>query len=221
MEQGVLYAQKARHQAEFHARVHAKALAAGYGLRRTNNGVELSVWRPDETRIFCKRTDQIEKELDKQKRELRERTAAIVNEAAKRGYYIDDHLEFAKQKDALGERTREGKADRKKTAQELDKEWGEQLPPGRWDEITIQAAKAAKCENFLDAEMAKRLTLEHCFDKQSLAREVDVIATVLQFGVGSVSVARVVFSGKRGELRQRAIAKARKTNSPHSGLSSI
>lgn len=82
MEQGVLYAQKARHQAEFHARVHAKALAAGYGLRRTNNGVELSVWRPDETRIFCKRTDQIEKELDKQKRELRERTAAIVNEAA-------------------------------------------------------------------------------------------------------------------------------------------
>jgi len=189
MEQGVLYAQKARHQAEFHARVHAKALAAGYGLRRTDKGVELSVWQPEETRIFCKRTDQIEKELKKQELELRERTAAIVNEAAKRGFYIDYDLEYARQKDQLGERTREGKADRKKTAQELDKEWREQLPPGRWGEITVESAKAAKCENFLDAETAKKLTLEHCFDKQSLARGVDVIATILQLGVGSVSVA--------------------------------
>jgi hypothetical protein len=42
MEQGALYRNKARHQAEFHARVHTKALAAGYGLRRTEKGVELS-----------------------------------------------------------------------------------------------------------------------------------------------------------------------------------
>jgi conjugative relaxase-like TrwC/TraI family protein len=52
---------KAYHEAKFQARIDELAMQAGYGYRQTKNGLELSILRPGESRIFCKRTREIEK----------------------------------------------------------------------------------------------------------------------------------------------------------------
>jgi hypothetical protein len=60
-ELGRLYGFRGAHEALFHARINERLLEQGYGYRRTADGVmELTLFKPEECRVFCKRTIEIE-----------------------------------------------------------------------------------------------------------------------------------------------------------------
>jgi conjugative relaxase-like TrwC/TraI family protein len=185
----ISFKNKAYWEAKFHARINELWMDAGYGFRRTSAGLELSVFEPNETRIFCKRTAEIEALEKKQRSELERKTSAKVKAAAKRGEFLEYKLEYGKLKDKLGERHRKGKDTAIVEGQALEAEWGKQLGPGRWEAITPEAARSHERINFLEAEKAKNLAIEHAFETKSVIRDVDLFKAISVFGAGTMTVA--------------------------------
>jgi conjugative relaxase-like TrwC/TraI family protein len=189
VELGDLFRRKAYHEAAFHARVNELALEAGYGFRRTKHGLELSVITPEEIRIFSKRTTQIEAIARREHDTLDRMASAAVKAAAKRGEFLEYDSVYTKLRDKIGERHREGKDRAVVDGKALEADWARQLPRGRWEEITPEAARSGERIGFLDAEKAKTLAIEHVFAKRSVAREVDLIKWTLHFGAGTIGLA--------------------------------
>jgi conjugative relaxase-like TrwC/TraI family protein len=185
----ISFKNKAYWEAKFHARLDELWRDARYGYRRTPDGLELSVFAPNETRIFCKRTIEIEAVEKKQRSELERKTAAKVKAAAKRGEFLEYEVEYGKLKDKLGARHRKGKDTAIVEGQALEAEWGKQMRPGRWEAITPEAARNGDRIDFLETEVAKSLAIEHAFEKKSRIRDVDLFKAIARFGAGTMAVA--------------------------------
>jgi AAA domain/TrwC relaxase len=190
-ELGQLFMSKAYHDAVFHARLNEELMAAGYGFRRTDKGLEMSVFQPKETRVFCKRTAETEKLEEKESADLHRKTEAKVKAAAARGEVLDYEYEYGKLKDKLGERTRKGKDTAVVEGQALEQEWAKQLEPGRWEAITPEAARNGDRIDFLDAETAKSMAIQHAFEQKSVIRDAYLFKAIAQFGCGTMSVAKM------------------------------
>src|SRR5271165_3422520 len=191
-EFGKLFEDKAYHQAHFHNRIWELALKHGYGYRRTSKGLEMTVLHQREARMFSKRTIQIEAVEKKERLDLERKAAAIVRSKARDGIFLDPKLVYIDLKDRLGEQTRKGKQTASvRTRPELESAWSKQLPPGRWAEITKEAARNGDRIGFLDMEQATRLAILHAFEKKSVIREVDLFASIAQYGAGTMTNADV------------------------------
>jgi conjugative relaxase-like TrwC/TraI family protein len=190
-ELGDLFANKAYHEEVFHARLNELAIRAGYGFRRTAEGLEMTALSREETRIFCKRTKEIEALEQKQRLDLNRKAAAIVTAAAKKGQLLEHESEYKKLKDKLGERSRQGKDTTTVDGPALEAEWGKQLQPGRWEAITPEVARNGQRIDFLDAESAKTMAIAHAFEKRSVIRDVDLFKSIALFGAGTMNTANM------------------------------
>ena len=187
----IRFENKAYDEAVFHARVNELMLGANYGFRRTAEGLEMTVMTREDTRIFCKRTHEIEKLEEKQRSDLNKKAAAIVKAAAKRGQLLEHEVEYGKLKDKLGERSRKGKDTAIVDGQALEAEWAKQLTPGRWEAITPETARNGDRVDFLDAETAKTLAIQHAFEQKSVIRDCDLFKAISLFGCGTMSVSEM------------------------------
>jgi hypothetical protein len=184
----IRFENKAYDESVFHARVNELLISAGYGFRRTSEGLEMTVMSREETRIFCKRTKEIETLEEKQRADLNRKASAIVTAAAKRGELLEHEVEYGKLKDKLGERSRKGKDTARVEGPELEAAWSKQLAPGRWEAITPEAARNGDAIDFLDAETAKTLAIQHAFEQKSVIRDADLFKAISIFGCGTMSV---------------------------------
>jgi hypothetical protein len=162
-------------------------IAAGYGFRRTVKGPEMTVLARGEKAIFEKRTRQMEAIAFKQGNDLRSKATAIVTAAAKRGEFIEYESVLIKLKDQLGGRNRDGKDTAKFEGQALEAEWAKQLKEGRWQAITPGVARNGAREGFLEPDVAKRLAIQHAFEKKPVIRDQDLFKAIVHFGAGSIS----------------------------------
>jgi conjugative relaxase-like TrwC/TraI family protein len=185
---GDLYADKAYQEAVFHARLDEELTKERYGFRRTADGLELTVVTHKEARIFCKRTELIEKEEEKQRNELQRKTAAIVAAEARAGRILDPKAVYKSLKDKLGEQSRNKKETAIVDGKALEAEWAKQLGEGRWQAITPQAARNGDRINFLSADVAKTLAIQHAFEKEPVIRDVELFQAIALFGCGTMTV---------------------------------
>jgi conjugative relaxase-like TrwC/TraI family protein len=189
-----IYANHAAHEAIYHARINELLLEQGYGFRRTEKGaMELTVFAPEECRVFCKRTIEIEALAAKQHKEMMTRAAAIVQAAAKNGIERDVDSEYAKLKDELGEKCRSGKATgmHNPGTAEFHEALAKQMKAERWEEITQENARNGDRVNFLTPEIARAQTIQHAFDGKSQVREADLIKIACSFCEGSMTTAEI------------------------------
>jgi conjugative relaxase-like TrwC/TraI family protein len=186
-----LFSTKAYEQAVFHARLNEVLIDVGYGFRRTDKGLEMTVMSRAETRIFCKRTQEIEALEEKLRSDFNRKASAIVTAAAAKGQLLEHDVVYGKLKDKLGERTRKGKDTAIVDGQALEAEWSKQLAPGRWEAITPEAARNGDRIDFLDLETAKTLAIQHAFEQKSVIRDVDLFKAIAVFGCGTMSVSEM------------------------------
>jgi conjugative relaxase-like TrwC/TraI family protein len=185
---GNVIANKGFYQAAFHSRIAEKLMEAGHRLRRTERDFEMDVFTPEEIRVFCKRTKQIELLERELRSQLETRTGAIVRAAAKRGDFVDYDELYAAEKAKLGAEYREAKNKARLQGAALEADWGNQLAPGRWDSVTREASRSGASIGFLDPEIAKARAISHVFEKHSVLKESPMIAEVLKWGIGKIPV---------------------------------
>src|SRR3984893_13013565 len=185
---GNVIANKGLYQAAFHSRIAEKLMEAGHRLRRTERDFEMDVFTPEEIRVFCKRTKQIELLERELRSQLETRTGAIVRAAAKRGDFVDYDELYAAEKAKLGAEYREAKNKARLQSASLEADWGGQLAPSRWDAVTREASRSGASLGFLDPETAKARAISHVFEKHSVLKESPMIAEVLKWGIGKIPV---------------------------------
>jgi conjugative relaxase-like TrwC/TraI family protein len=185
---GNVIANKGFYQAAFHSRIAEKLMEAGHRLRRTERDFEMDVFTPEEIRVFCKRTKQIELLERELRSQLETRTGAIVRAAAKRGEFVDYDEQYAAEKAKLGAEYREAKNKARLQGASLEADWGSQLAQGRWDAVTREASRSGASIGFLDPETAKARAISHVFEKHSVLKESPMIAEVLKWGIGKIPV---------------------------------
>jgi len=191
-----LYNNHAGHEALFHARINEILLEQNYGFRRNTKGVmELTLFYPDECRVLCKRTTEIEKLAAKQHREMMIRATAIVEAAAKNGLERDVTSEYAKLKDELGEKCRSGKGEAlyKAGTPEFHRTLAKQFATGRWEEFTPENARNGDRINFLTPDRAEEFTIKHAFERKSQIRDgaLNLIKVACSFCEGAMTTAEI------------------------------
>ena len=187
-----LFAFKAYQESLWHARINERALDAGYGMRRTDKGMELSVFSPGECKIFSKRTAEITRLEERLRADLTRQAKAIVASEARDGRVINFESQYAKLKDQLGEKCRQGKNQALyNEGPELRAQWAKQLTPGRWKAITPEAARSAERIGVLTPEEAKKLTIAHLFASKSEVRDVDLFKEACRYCEGAMRVAEI------------------------------
>src|SRR6202043_378428 len=121
---------------------------------------------------------------------FREEYTAIEAEAralAKRTK-IDFFDAVAEVKGTLGSRTRERKSQRKLAGDELLNNWRSQMTPEELASLSPEAVRTGLSENLLETDTAKRLAIQHRFERVSVVRELHVAAMLLRRGIGGVSI---------------------------------
>ncbi|MFO0807547.1 MAG: MobF family relaxase [Gemmataceae bacterium] len=151
-------------QAAFRARLAAKLQAAGYALVFKDGDFEIAGVPQSVIDKFSRRTAKIEK-VAKEK--------GIVN---------------PKEKDKLGAKTR-AKKDSTLTWEELRLAWRERLTPEELQAIEAAHARTQAAEHMpaRDAEAAS-FAVAHCFEKESVVAEKQLLTQALRHGLGAVSV---------------------------------
>jgi conjugative relaxase-like TrwC/TraI family protein len=150
-------------EAVFHSRLTAKLAALGYGIERTPKGWEISGIPRSVIDKFSRRTEKIEKLAEK---------LGIRN---------------AKEKDALGAATREGKRHGLKYS-DLLAAWGERLTAEEKAMIFKAWDREAKPgREKVTAKMALDEASEKLFAKNAVIPSKGLIAEALHFGVGQVT----------------------------------
>lgn len=169
------------YEAAFHARFARRLQDQGYAVQRTEKGWELAGVPESVMQKFSRRTSEIEAE------------------AVKRG--VTD----AKEKDALGARTRRSKKD-DLSREDLRKHWAGRMTKEERQAI-VQAALGDQWESSpaVTARQAMDHALLHSFERQSVVSEKRLMATALRYGVGSVKVDGVKREVDREEVITREV----------------
>lgn len=163
------------YQAAFHARLARKLTEMGLSVRQSEHGFELNGFTPEMKTAFSRRTAQIERRAE----EL--------------------GITYAEDKAALGAKTREKKQDNLSMA-ELRREWRNRLSDREWQSFLSQAQSGGSPAAVTDRE-ALDYSLDHLLERQSVARQSDVLAHALHRGIGTVTPEslQAEFAG-RGDL---------------------
>jgi conjugative relaxase-like TrwC/TraI family protein len=154
--------------AMFESRFSRKLNALGYATERNGETFRVVGMPVAVTDKFSRRTKEI--------------NAKIAAEEAK-GITLS-----AKDKDRLGEKTRQKKSKAKKlTKEELTAEWWSWLTPDEKRSLD-KVAKGIEPERTVSPQQAMEYAVEHCFVKDSTVSEKRLREVALRYGVGSVKV---------------------------------
>lgn len=169
------------YEAAFNARLAEKLIKEGYGIRRTERSFELASVPRELIEKFSQRTIQIEKEFTRQYTVLSAKAKAL---ALDKGMEFSDALALVKAE--LGKTTRESKPDIKLSLQEQRNIWHLHMTPQ--EVASLHAARGAKNQDLLEGVLGKSLTVNHLFERVSVARRLHAAAALLRMCVGKVSV---------------------------------
>lgn len=175
-----IYRDSAYYQALFYGLVAEDFLGLGHAIeRREHGGWGLAELRPlGDT--FSKRTDQIEAE-------------------AKRLNITD-----ADAKDELGAKTR-AKKQHVLSPEQLRGCWYDQLSDDERDALLRAQQKAIPAQPGITAEVAVAYAVHHCFERESVVSERELVRVALLHGVSSVTVEQI-----RAELPAHGVLLAEK-----------
>lgn len=168
------------YQAAFHARL-AKGLGdAGYGITRTRHGFEISGVSREIIDKFSRRTSIIE---------------ALAREKG-----ITD----ATAKGELGAKTRERKQ-KGLSMTELREAWLKRLSDDDRSSLHGLDCRRDGMDKAMNAEKAMDYALRHTLERSSIARERELAATALKYGVGHVKPEDIPGALKRPDLIRRRL----------------
>jgi conjugative relaxase-like TrwC/TraI family protein len=171
---------KGYYQAAFHSRF-AKGLAEiGYGIERDGNSFRLAGIARETCDAFSRRTEIIEAEAER--------------------LGVTD----AKTKGELGRRTRESKAQENASMTALRQEWG-----GRVSEPELRAISGARSGQqtlTMNAVQGMDYALAHCFERESVVTEKELLKHALIEGVGTATVEQVQGETLREGIIRRDVA---------------
>lgn len=150
-------------QRAFHARLFKKLQDRGYNVEKTEHGIELKGWNDKLSKMFSRRTEEIEAW------------------AEKRG------IENPELKDRLGKLTRSGKAAGKLTREEQFDEWRDRLSDSEWDAFIV-AARSANSDSprapKFTIDQAIEYGLQHTLERSSSATIEEVLMAAIDVGFG-------------------------------------
>lgn len=162
------------YQEAFHVRLAERLQNLGYGIERTKEGWEIVGIPKALVNHFSKRTAQIE------------------------SIALEKGITDAKQKDALGAKTRKGKH-LGIPMEELRRAWASQMT-----EIEKKALETARNGKTPPEGISGRQALEHAvqhtFERRSVASDRQIMAEALRYGVGSVTVQDIQREFKNGDF---------------------
>jgi conjugative relaxase-like TrwC/TraI family protein len=169
------------YQAAYTSLLTEKLMASSYAIRRTKNDFELANVSRELIDKFSRRHAKI-KELEVAlDAELEE---SAVTWSKKSGVSYEKTLGAVKAE--LGKKSREKKSTALLKDEELRANWRERMTPAERESLQIDRVKGPS-EGFLEAEVAKELTLEsleEVSDKPRQERELHVAAALLRRGLG-------------------------------------
>ena len=161
------------YQAAFHARLGMKLSELGYAVERDGKSFRLGGIDTNLTEKFSRRS------------------LVIEEEAARR------QITDPKRKSELGRQTRKAKnADL--SIGDLRAQWQERLTAE--DQRSLRKAKGYEKGAAVTSKQALDHATEHCFERESVVREKQLLAAALMHGVGSVSVEGVQQESRRGDV---------------------
>ena len=184
-------------EAHFHSVFSSKLEELGYGIERTKKGWEIAGIDRCTIEKFSNRTNEIEKE------------------AGLKG------ITSAKEKDVLGGQTRSNKSD-EFTLDELREKWNTRLTKEESNSInnarasvekddagyamhkeqTPPESKSPEPQKTAEAAKAVDLSVEHCFERKSVAREREILRDAMKrsFGICSPAEVKAAYCLKEKEL---------------------
>jgi conjugative relaxase-like TrwC/TraI family protein len=175
---GDIVRDKGYYQAAFHSRLAGKLAAIGYGIERDGNSFKLAGISRETVEKFSRRSE-------------------VIDEKA-RALGITD----AKKKGELGRKTREKKDAQPKPMSELRKEWDSRLTDEERRAI-IDASKQRETTTLIARE-AMEFAVEHCFERNSVVTERELLKTALIHSVGNASVEDVTAQLARADLIRKS-----------------
>jgi conjugative relaxase-like TrwC/TraI family protein len=171
---GDIVRDKGYYQAAFHTRLAGNLRALGYGIERDGNSFKLAgIDRPT-----------VEK--------FSRRTAVIEEKAEALG------IEDPKAKGELGRKTRQKKSKAPKSMTELRQEWASRLTDA--ERAAIAGANRGHETTTLTAKEGMDFALEHCFERNSVVPERELLKTALIQSVGNAPVEEISAQAGRGEI---------------------
>ena len=162
------------YEAAFHSRLAYKLREQGYRIERTAKGWEIEGVPKALLDRFSKRTSQIEKT------------------ARERG--ITD----AKQKDALGAKTRKGKH-LGLSMDDLRRSWASQMKEGEKKSLDI-TRKEFSSPGDISGRTAMEYAVSHSFERRSVVSDRKIMAEALRYGIGSVTVEEINREFRNGDF---------------------
>jgi len=92
---------------------------------------------------------------------------------------------FAQVKGKLGADSREAKSLASLAPEEQLANWRAQMTPEERASLKVESVKGTASQNLLEGPIAKNLSLEHLFERASVARELHAAGMLLRRGIGS------------------------------------
>jgi conjugative relaxase-like TrwC/TraI family protein len=171
---------KGYYQAAFHSRLAKRLADVGYGIEREGNSFRLAGIGRATCDAFSRRTEIIEAEAER--------------------LGIND----AKTKGELGRRTRERKSEIAATMTELREAWRGRI--GEAELRTIDGAREGQQTRTMNAVQGMDYALAHCFERESVVTEKELLKHALIEGVGTATVEQVQGEALREGIIRRDVA---------------
>ena len=171
---------KGYYQAAFHARFAKRLADIGYGIERDGNSFRLGGIARETCDKFSRRTEIIEAEAER--------------------LGVTD----AKTKGELGRRTRERKSETAASMSELRADWAARIAAPELQ--TIGAARTGQPTLTMNAVQGMDYALSHCFERESVVTEKELLKHALIEGVGTATVEQVQGEISRYGIIRRDVA---------------
>jgi conjugative relaxase-like TrwC/TraI family protein len=168
---------KGYYQAAFHSRLAGRFVGLGYGIERDGNSFRLAGIERATCEKFSRRTEIIEAEAQR---------LGITN---------------AKAKGELGRRTRQRKTGEGSSISELRGTWNKRITQA--ERQAIIAARSGQETRTLNAVQAMDYSISHCFERESVVTEKELLKHALMESVGRASVLEVQSEGLRSNIIRR------------------
>lgn len=151
------------YEAYFHSKLASHLQSLGYGIERTDKGVEIKGFQKETLAKFSRRTEEIE------------------NHAKEKG--ITDN----KAKSEIGSRTREDKRTEVSAAEQL-KNWKSRLSPAEVYILNnLKKHGEYKNANTKNSQKAIEYSLNHHLERKSVASDKEILATAIRSSIGEAT----------------------------------
>lgn len=173
------------YEAEFNARLAAKLIGAGYGIRRTDRDFELASVGRELIEKFSKRTRLIEEFARKNHAMLTAKASTLMKDT---GMAFEDAFESVRAE--IGAQTRESKATAVLHRDQQLAHWRSEMTVDEIASLKRETVMGAPCKDLLHRPVAEEFSISHLFARVSVVRLLDAAALLLRRGIGQVTPAQ-------------------------------